>query len=203
MALWTIKSVGDSPRTWKNRQNQDMVSYKIAVEAKDGQPHPPKNQKAYSNVELVQKPTSPAPTAGAELDGDIEERTFKKKDDTEGKSLKFKKAQRGGGGGGGRSWKPRPDDSPMVFASRQASIGTQHSQDMAIRVLELAAGGTMTVEAIMQELGVETTIEVEGQEHQLGLVAAFQRQVNQAGAKAWEREEENGVIAAALAQIGG
>lgn len=194
--LWKVKSVGDDPRTWKNKRQDTMVSYRIVVETADGSEQPPKGQKSYSRVELVQKPETPAPKAGDQLDGDIEVRKYGENNEKE--DLKFKKAQRGGGGGG-RSWKPRPDDSPVVYADRQAKIAAQHSQNMALRVLELAAQTNEDPVSIMDRLGVQT--EHDGKS--MGLVAAFSRQVNIAGEAAWKREEDNGAIAGALAKIGG
>jgi len=200
VALWVIESVGGSPRSWSGAKGGTNLSYKIRCKTKDGSKQPPRNSPSYADVELVQKESTPAPTAGQEIEGDVIEREWKSKDgEKSGKALKFEKPRSGfGGGGGGRAWKPRPDDSPMVYASRQASIGTQHSQDMAIRVVELAFAQDVPVEQLMEVLGVET----KAKEKELGLVAAFQRQVNMAGATAWENEEKNNRIAGALAKLG-
>lgn len=196
VALWKVKSVGDNPRTWTNKHKKEMVSYRIAVETADGSEQPPKGQKSYSKVELVQVPATAAPKPGDQLDGSIEVRKYGENNEKE--DLKFTKTQQGRGGGG-RSYKPRPDDAPPVYAERQAKIAAQHSQDMALRVLELAAQTNDDPVSIMERLGVET--EHDGKT--LGLVAAFSRQVNMAGAGAWNSEEEHGRIAGALAKIGG
>jgi len=200
MPLWVIESVGDNPRSWSGSKGGTNLSYRVKVKSKDGSKQPPRDSDTYANVELVQKESTAAPTVGQEIEGTVDLRPWETKDGEKKEDLKFNKPRGAGygGGGGGRAWKPRPDDSPLVYVSRQAMIGTQHSQDMALRVLELAQRlGTDDWGGIMADLGVE--IEHDGTP--LGLVAAFQRQVNMAGAAAWKSEEENSRLAKALAAI--
>lgn len=205
MANWIIESVGDSPRRWSGAKGGTNLSYRIKVKSDDGSKQPPRDSAEYANVELVQKESTAAPTPGQKIEGDVTIRPWQTKEGEKKEDLKFEKPRGsfGGGGGGGRTWKPRPDDSPLVYAARQASIGTQHSQDMAIRVLELAFAHDQGVDELMDLLGVERSVEADGKTVVLGLVAAFQRQVNMAGANAWEVEEKRNRIADALAKIGG
>jgi hypothetical protein len=193
----TVVSVGDSTRDWKNKADKEMRSYAVQFKAPDGSSH--------GNVELAQLPTTAPPVAGAKIDGHIERRFYTKKDGTEGSALQFKKAARGGGGGGGRPWKPRPDDAPPVYAAKQAQIVAQHSQNMAIRVLELAEAtaartGNEDWTGIMADLGVSLE-PPEGSDKPLGLVDAFQRHASMAAANAWLREQEKGAVAKAMEAV--
>ena len=132
------------------------------------------------------KDTMPLPAPGSTLTGEIEPGPY---------GPKFKKAGgAGGGGGGGRPYKPRPDDAPEVFAARQASIARQHSQDMALRILELAQTSGQTSLAICEELGVRT---ISDEQKPIPLLEAISLDVSLAGAQAWAREREKRAIRAA------
>lgn len=187
-ASWEIAKVADRTRDWSSKQGGKMRSYYIGI--KTDSPQPPDDKDKYDGVELAQRETTPAPTVGQKLDGYLETRTHEGR-----RYLKFKKAQRGAGGGG-RAWKPRPDDSPLVFAQRQASIARQHSQDMAIRVLELAKGDEAEARKLLDILGIEHQAE----DKPIGLIAAVQMDVDRYGRAAWDREAENGRIKTAMAE---
>jgi hypothetical protein len=149
----------------------------------------------------VQKPETAAPKAGDELDGAIETREYEAQGEKR-TALKFKKTQGfgGGRGGGGRAWKPRPDDSPVVYAGRQASIQRQHSQDMAMRIVELAASSNQSVDDVCSALGLP---EKDGDGNKLDLIDRVSFDVNVVTRAAWQREAEHGNIAKEMAKIGG
>lgn len=193
-----VLTVADDTRSWTNKQSsKEMLSYRVKLKAPDGTEH--------ARVELAQLETTAAPKAGDKLDGSITKRFYEAQGETKS-DLQFKKASRGGGfggGGGGRAWKPRPDDAPVVYAAKQAQIVAQHSQNMAIRVLELAAAHSETGDfsGIMADLGVPLSFERDGDTVKLGLVDAFQRHASIAAGEAWKREEEKGRVAKALADL--
>jgi len=169
-----------------------MLSYKLTI--KDS------GDATFNDVELALAETSPAPKAGDSIEG-VVNRRFYEWDGEEKSALQFKKAARGGfGGGGGRAYKPRPDDAPVVYAARQAQIVAQHSQDMALRVLELAqASGTDDHSGIMADLGIPTTDDTGAA---IGLAEAFRRDASVAAKDAWRREAEGKGIASALQALG-
>lgn len=133
-----------------------------------------------SEVSWFTKATTPLPAAGEKIEGTIEESQY---------GPKFKKAR--AGGGGGRPYKPRPDDAPEVYAAKQAQIVAQHSQDMALRVLELAQASGDGPQTIMESLGVAMIRE---DQTPLGLVEAFSLDASRAAAAAWAREAERKAI---------
>jgi hypothetical protein len=107
---YTIKAVtGNKP--WAG-QHGPMMSYYLTLVDGEGQ--------ETANVDLAQKPTSPAPQPGQTLEGNIDQGSY---------GPKFKKAFTQSFGGGGRGKSPE----------EQASIVRQHSQEMALRALEIAA----------------------------------------------------------------
>lgn len=188
-----ILAVGDGARDWQTKSDppREMRSYRIKLRDTEGNEH--------GNVELAQLQTTAPPVAGQKLNGHVERRFYG--DNDEKVALQFKKAARGGGGGGGRAWKPRPDDAPVVYAAKQAQIVAQHSQNMALRVLELAhATGTDDWAGIMADLGVSLD-PPEGSQKPLGLVDAFARHASMAAATAWLREKEKHAVADALAEL--
>jgi len=188
MPTFKITKVHDEVRDWDSTKGGKMRSYRIDLEG----PDVPRDR-----IELAQKVETAAPTVGQTLEGVINERTY---GDPPKKDYKFQKAQ-AGGGGGGRSWKPRPDDSPVVYAARQAAILRQHSQDMGLRVMELADRSGVTPTQIMEELGITMEIERGGEKVALGLAAAFMVDAGQASNAAWDLEEEKHRIADAMAKV--
>lgn len=105
-------------REWSGRNNSTFVDYTIELEGLDGR------------HTLTQKPTTPAPQIGEELLGHPEDAgTFPSGDPKPPKFVKAKPAGGFGGGGG-----PRPEDP-----ARAKRILRQHSQDMGIETLKLAA----------------------------------------------------------------
>jgi hypothetical protein len=190
----TVEAVsGDEPRSWSTKGDnpRPMLSYRLTV--KDS------GDATFTDVELAQLETSPAPKAGDSIEG-VVNRRFYEWDGEEKSALQFKKAARGfGGGGGGRAYKPRPDDAPVVYAARQAQIVAQHSQDMALRVLELARQSGDDPDLIMATLGIPTTDESGAS---VGLVNAFRHDASLAAKDAWQREAQGKGIATALAALG-
>lgn len=196
MPQYTVKNVRADTRDWTSAKGGKMRSYRIDLVAADGAVNTGIDGKG---VELAQRETTPPPKEGDTLDGAITERKWGENNDKI--DLKFQKAQ-GAGGGGGRSWKPRPDDSPKVYASRQAAILRQHSQDMALRVMELAQASNAEPQEVMDALGVDTTIEREGQDPaHLGLVQAFMVDAGRASNAAWDLEDTKHRIADAMKEV--
>lgn len=103
MGMYTVETV-QPKATFKNDYGEFQV---YALTLTDGT--------TPQNVEMNQKITTPAPTVGQRLEGEIST-------DKNG-YLKFKKAQQQNGGGGGRG----PRDPKET-----AQITRQHSQEMAI-----------------------------------------------------------------------
>lgn len=207
---WEITHVADNPRKWDAKKGGPMLSYRINLKCGD---------KSFERVELTQKESTDAPTVGQKMDGEVQRRFYGAND--ENTDLQFRKAARGGGyggGGGGRSWKPRPDDAPPVWAGKQAQIVAQHSQNMALRVLELAHASDRPAAEIMGDLGVKTTVQkarcvgcgqmvepnaesAEGDTVELGIVDAFALYANEAFERAWQREDRGGAVRDALAAL--
>lgn len=188
---WEIGTVHGEPRAWQSQKGGDMLSYRIDVRPKG------KDEPVFRRVELAQKKDTAAPQSGGTLDGEVTERTYG--ENNEKTDLKFKKAARGGGGGGGGRYKPRPDDSPKVYAARQAQIARQHSQDVAFRIVELAHAVSKPVGEVAAEVGI--VLAPDGSEEPLSLVEAVHADVTRAGASAWSREADNGMIAAAVKEV--
>jgi len=183
-----VAVLAEEPRPWDSTKGGPMLSWRIDVEA---------GEQTLERVELAQKKTTAKPEVGQELDGHVQRRFF----GTDGVDLQFRKAARfggGGGGGSGRAWKPRPDDAPVVYAAKQAQIVCQHSQNMALRVLELAEKSGESTETLMSRLGVLTET---GDGQALGLVEAFSRDASLAAARAWRREHEKKAVSDALADL--
>jgi hypothetical protein len=174
MPLYKIAKVHDDVRDWKNQRGDAMKSYRIDLADAQG-------QIVRERCELAQKESTQRPVAGNELDGEIQHRTYgdPPKDD-----YKFKKAYGGGAGGGGRSWKPRPDDAPEVYAARQAMIARQHSQDVGMKILELAQASGDDVAVVMDRLGISYA---KGEET-LTVLDAVAKDVAVAGFRAWIHE---------------
>jgi hypothetical protein len=183
-----VKLDNPTPREWSGSGGSEWESYRVTIEPAGGGDQ-------IANVELNEKKGSPAPAPGKELHGDV---------DTSGQyGPKFKRARKGGfggGGGGGRAWKPRPDDSPLVYVSRQAGIIRQHSQDVALRILALAAekhDGDFA--GVCADLGLDLG---DGDDGPVGLIDAVSRDVSRAAGAAWSREKEKETIKNALADLG-
>ena len=87
MSIYTIQTVtGQS--TWDSQKGGPMISYKVNIKGDDGFEGP---------AEVNQKDTTPAPTAGQQIEGTLDKSNPKF-------PPKLKKAQQGfGGGGGGKS----------------------------------------------------------------------------------------------------
>lgn len=201
---YEVTRVGEETRDWQTKGDnpREMRSYRISVKLGD---------KEFKSVELGQLKTTAAPTVGQKLNGKVMEREYEYGGQTK-TDLKFEKARGGGGRGGGRAYKPRPEDAPTVYVAKQAQIVAQHSQNMALRVLELASSriaaspdpsGDLHGEAvnIMGELGIPMTASVGGEDTDLGLVQAFTADANRAGKRAAEIETENRTITDALKAI--
>lgn len=185
---WKVTAVHGEPREWTASKGGKMLSYRITIEA---------GERKLERVELAQRETTAAPKVGDEIEGSVEQRHYESGGEVKS-DLKLKKATGGYGGGGGRAWKPRPDDAPVIYAARQAQIVAQHSQDMAMRVLELSRKSGESPVEIMELLGVS---QEDADGNPLGLVDAFQRHAGKSAATAWAREAESGMIAKALAEI--
>lgn len=175
MPEYIIENVHADTRDWlskfakdKGQTDPDMRSYRLDLKDGDGN--------VRQRIELAQKITTAAPQAGSKIEGTINERQYGDPPKTDYKLTKPAGGGGGGRGGGGRAWKPRPDDAPPVWSGKQAQIVAQHSQNMALRVLELAARteptttvtnpgevveGLDPVAAIMDRLGVKTTVQKE------------------------------------------
>jgi hypothetical protein len=106
---YTVQSIGKT-REWASQQGGPMVSYYLGLTDSQGT--------NYLDIELAQKASSPAPQVGQVIEGNLDQGPY---------GTKLKKAFQGPGGGGGRS----PED--------RKSIVRQHSQDMALRTVELGA----------------------------------------------------------------
>lgn len=194
-----VTAVADNPREWQGSKGGKMLSYRLTLK---------QGANSQDRVELAQKESTPAPKVGDKLTGDLTKRYYEAKGQIKS-DFKFQK-ERTGPGGGGRAWKPRPDDAPVVYAAKQAQIVAQHSQNMALRILELAhtrlalvhpdGDGDLSGEAIalMETLGVELK---DGDDNELGLVDAFARHASLAAADAWKREEDKQNVAKALAAL--
>jgi hypothetical protein len=114
---YEVVDVKPDPRQWENKHNnQPMLSWRIDIRDAAGTVH--------QNVELAQRASSPAPTVGQALDGNLDNTQY---------GLKFKKAfAAGASGGGGGGYKGK---SP----SEQASIAASVALDKALIAVEQAA----------------------------------------------------------------
>jgi hypothetical protein len=113
---YTITAVSDQVRQWNSTKGGPMNSYRVHLKAPDGE--------VVQNVELSQKNTSPIPTVGQQLEGNVDQGQY---------GLKFRKAfggPAGGGGGGGYKGKT---------PSEQASIAASVALDKALIAVEQAA----------------------------------------------------------------
>jgi len=108
---FTITDVSPNVRDWNSQQGGPMKEYRV---------HLAEGDQRHMNVEWSRKATSPAPTEGQQIEGTIEDRGQH--------GLKLKVAPSFGGGGFARPEDPK----------RAARILRQHSQDMALRTLELS-----------------------------------------------------------------
>lgn len=193
MPKYVVSKVHDEVRDWTGKGGA-MKSYRIDLADEAG-------QTVGERIELPQKATTAVPSVGDLLEGDIEQREYEAGGEKR-TDHKFKKASAyggGGGGGGGRKYTPRPDDAPEVYASRQAMIARQHSQDVGMRILELAQSSGDDVATIMDRLGINYAKD----EQTLSVLDAVARDVNLAGFRAWTLEtgEERDSVKAALARI--
>lgn len=105
---YTVIAVSNETRPWTSQKGGPMVSYRVHLKDTAGQ--------VSENVELSQKTATPAPQPGQLLEGNIDNGEY---------GLKFKKAFQQQNGPRGRS----PQES--------AAITRQHSQDMALRAIDL------------------------------------------------------------------
>jgi hypothetical protein len=113
---YEVVDVKPDPRQWENKHNnQPMLSWRIDIRDASGTVH--------QNVELAQRASSPAPTVGQALEGNLDNTQY---------GLKFKKAFAPGAGGGGGGYKGK---SP----SEQASIAASVALDKALIAVEQAA----------------------------------------------------------------
>lgn len=176
MPTYTITKVHDSVRDWSGQGDHPMKSYRIDLADANGQP-------VRERVELAQRATTAVPTVGQKIDGQINERKYTSAGE-EKTDWKFQKAGGGGGGGGGRPWKPRPDDCPEVYASRQAMIARQHSQNIGMRILELAHASGDDLATVMDRLGIAYATD----KGDLSVVDAVAKDVATTGFRAWTHE---------------
>jgi hypothetical protein len=113
---YTITEVSPQVRDWSSNAGGPMKGYRVSLQNGQGQ--------VMANVEWSRKATSPPPTVGQQVEGDV---------DTSGQyGPKFKAAQSGGYGGGGGGGRPRDP-------AERRSIAMQHAQKCAVSVLEVAA----------------------------------------------------------------
>lgn len=113
MATYTITAVSPNVRDWTASQGGAMKEYRVHL--RDGQ------DKLVQNVEWSRKASSPAPTVGQQIEGELQDKGQY--------GFKLKVAPGGRGGGYG----PRPEDP-----KRAATITRQHSQGMALQYFALA-----------------------------------------------------------------
>jgi hypothetical protein len=166
MAVWVVESVDANPRSWSGAKGGTNISYRVKIKTKDGSKQPPRDSASYAGVELVQKEATPAPTAGAEIEGDVTIRPWETKQGEKREDLKFEKPRGyGGGGGGGRGWQPRIDDDPVVYAGKQAAIAAQTSLERATElVLACGVDGAVAEEVASRVIAI--AVDYEGHIHQ-------------------------------------
>lgn len=112
-ANYEVVAVSDTVRDWDSTKGGPMKGYRVHLKGEDGG--------IVANCEWSRKQTSPAPTVGQKLYGDI---------DLEAQyGPKFKQAQQGGGGGGG-SYGKSPGEQRM--------IAMQASHKVAVDVTRIA-----------------------------------------------------------------
>jgi hypothetical protein len=94
---YEVVDVKPDPRQWENKHNnQPMLSWRIDIRDAAGTVH--------QNVELPQRASSPAPTVGQALDGNLDNTQY---------GLRFKKAFTPGAGGGAPRGKT-PQESAAI-----------------------------------------------------------------------------------------
>jgi hypothetical protein len=142
LPIYTVQSVAFKEQ--KNIGGGDMHIYNLAVTDPSGQ---------QIACELLQRPTSAAPTVGQQIDGDMQAAKNPQMPPT----LKKKKQESHGGNGNGGGY-----NSPETIAR----ITRSHSQDMALRFLE-ATGGTKIDWDLVEGDEDQRTAEITGD---LGLV---------------------------------
>lgn len=113
MATYTITAVSDNVRDWSSSKGGTMKAYRVVMRDQAGN--------ETQNVEWSRKESSPPPTVGQQVEGDI--------DVAAQYGPKFKQANTAGGGGGYRG-KP---------VEERRSIAMQHAQKCAVDVVRLAA----------------------------------------------------------------
>ena len=111
MPTYTVTDVSPNVRDWSSQQGGPMKEYRVHLN--DG-------SQDHMNVEWSRKQSSPAPVKGQQIEGTLEDRGSH--------GLKLKVAPSFGGGGFARPEDPK----------RAARILRQHSQDMALRTIEVA-----------------------------------------------------------------
>lgn len=126
MPTYEITDVSQNKREWSSQLGGPMVEYRV---------HLANGDERHMNVEWSRKATSPAPTAGQQVEGTLEDRGSH--------GMKLKVAPAFGGGNFG----PRPEDP-----ARAKRIVRQHSQEMSLRLyLGLLAQGVIEAPGSVSE----------------------------------------------------
>lgn len=111
MPTYTITAVSPTARDWNSTQGGPMKAYRVTLRNAEGREMP--------NVEWSRKATSPAPTAGQEIDANVDT------SGTHGPKLKLiPKATFTGGGGGGRPRDPAERHSIEMQSSLTRGVET-------------------------------------------------------------------------------
>jgi hypothetical protein len=144
VSTYTVKSVGAEPREWTSSHGGTFLSYKVDFTTEDGQ--------LEGGVEWNKKPESRAPSVGEQVVGHLEEGNFGPKfkidyDATKelgGAPSGSSEARTGTGGGQGKNWQPERERDP----ERAARILRQHSQEMALRYLNISDDRPVHLEGV-------------------------------------------------------